>query len=238
MATMVSRPPSTRIDDYYFSGMCAAILGIVWLGFARSYFLAGVIHAPLPSIITHIHAVAFSSWILLLITQTSLVAAGRVDWHKKLGIFGAVLAPLLVLLGLAAAIDTERRHRSIPGVDPPVIFAIQFAELALFATLVAKGIGARHDPQAHKRLMLLSTVAIMGPAVARWPFAFVTKFPPAIGLVVDVLLLGLIAFDYLTRRKIHRVTIWGSLLIFVAVPLASGLSHIPAWHRFTAWVRQ
>lgn len=149
-----------------------------------------------------------------------------------------MLACLMVILGLAAAIDTQRRHTTIPGTDPPTIFAIQFAELAVFAFLVTKGIRARRDGQAHKRLMLLSTITLMGPAIARWPFAFVQRFPPAIGLTIDVLLLGLIAFDYLTRRKIHRVTIWGSLLIFVAVPVASAFSRLPFWQHFTGWVRQ
>ena len=119
MATMVSRPSKLRIDDWYFTGMSVVVLGIVLLGFARTYYLAGAIHAPLPSVIIHIHAVAFSSWIVLLIAQTLLVTAGRTGWHKKVGILGAILAPLMVLLGLAAAIDTQKRHTTIPGIDPP-----------------------------------------------------------------------------------------------------------------------
>ncbi len=238
MATMVSRPSKARIDDWYFSGMSVGVLGIVLLGFARSYYLAGTIHAPLPSVIIHIHAVVFSSWILLFLAQTWLVTAGRTGWHKKVGILGAILAPLMVVLGLAAAIDTQKRHTAIPGIDPPGILAIQFAELSVFSFLVTKGILARRDGQAHKRFMLLSTITLMGPAIARWPFAFVARFPPAVGLVIDVLLLGLIAFDYLTLRRIHRATIWGSLLIFVAVPVATALSHLPAWHGFTVWLRQ
>ena len=238
MATMVSRPSKARIDDLYFTGMSFVILGIVLLGFARTYYLAGALHAPLPSVTIHIHAVVFSSWIVLLLTQTSLVAADRAGWHRKVGMLGAILAFLMVVLGLAAAIDTQKRHGTIPGVDPPVILAIQFAVLATFAFLVTKGISARRDGQAHKRLMLLSTIVLMGPAINRWPFAFLLRFPPATGLIIDVLLLGLIAFDYLTRRKIHRVTIWGSLLIFVMVPCASALSHLPFWHHFTGWLRQ
>jgi hypothetical protein len=238
MATMVSRPSKARIDDCYFTGMSVVILGIVLLGFARTYYLAGALHAPLPSVIIHIHAVVFSSWIVLLLAQTSLVTVGRADWHKKVGILGAILAVLMVVLGLAAAIDTQTRHTTIPGIDPPGILAIQFAELAVFAFLVTKGIGARREGPAHKRLMLLATITLMGPAINRWPFAFLLRFPPATGLIIDVLLLGLIAFDYLTRRKIHRVTIWGSLLIFIAVPCALSLSHLPFWLHFTGWLRQ
>lgn len=237
MTTMVSRPSRVRVDDGYFAGMCVVILGTVLLGFARTYYLAGTVHAPLPSVIIHIHAVVFSSWILLL-AQTSLVAAGRIGWHKQLGILGVILAPLLVVLGLAAAFDTQRRHAAIPGVEPAMILAIQFAVLTVFSILVAKGIAVRRDAQAHKRLMLLSTIAILGPAINRWPFAVFLRFPPATGLVIDGFLLSLLAFDLLTRRKIQRVTIWGSLSIFLMVPIASAFSHLPFWRHFTELLRQ
>lgn len=42
--------------------------------------------APLPNWLIHVHGAAFTLWILLLVTQTLLVPANRVDFHKKLGI--------------------------------------------------------------------------------------------------------------------------------------------------------
>jgi hypothetical protein len=48
MATIVSRPVvklKRHIDDYFFAGMSVLILGTVFLGFARSYFLAGTLRA-------------------------------------------------------------------------------------------------------------------------------------------------------------------------------------------------
>ena len=80
--------PGRRYDHVFFSAMAAAMLITVFVGFAHTYYLAGVFHAPLPSFIIHLHAVAFSCWILLLVTQTTLVSAGRVDVHRRLGIAG------------------------------------------------------------------------------------------------------------------------------------------------------
>lgn len=68
------------------------MLASVFVGFAPTYYLAGVFNAPLPNIIIHIHGAVFSTWILLLVTQTSLVSAHRVDIHKKLGIAAFMLA--------------------------------------------------------------------------------------------------------------------------------------------------
>jgi hypothetical protein len=73
------RHSSLRFDNFFFPGMAVVILATVFIGFARSYYLAGVFRAPLPNLLVHIHGAVFSSWIVLLITQTSLVAAGRVD---------------------------------------------------------------------------------------------------------------------------------------------------------------
>ena len=122
MATIVSRPVvklRRHTDDYFFAGMSLLILGSVFLGFARSYFLAGTVRAHLPSAIIHVHAVVFSSWILLFVAQTTLVSIGRVGWHKKLGIFGAVLACLMVIFGVLAAIDSSRDTLYLLAWIPP-----------------------------------------------------------------------------------------------------------------------
>ncbi len=94
MSTVVA-PPRTfikplstlhglRFDHLFFSSTALLMLASVFVGFAPTYYLAGVFNAPLPSTIIHIHGAVFSTWILLLVTQTSLVSAGRVDIHKKL----------------------------------------------------------------------------------------------------------------------------------------------------------
>ena len=98
MATVVARPsslatpapvlPGRRFDHFFFSSMALLMLATVFVGFAPTYYLTGVFRAPLPSLIIHLHGAAFSCWILLLVTQTSLVSAGRVDIHRRLGIGG------------------------------------------------------------------------------------------------------------------------------------------------------
>ena len=105
-AKIFASVPGRRFDHLFFSSMTLLMLATVFLGFAQTYYLAGVFHAPLPSLIVHIHGAVFSCWMLLLITQTSLVAAGRVDLHRRLGIAGFVLGCLMVILGAWAATDS------------------------------------------------------------------------------------------------------------------------------------
>jgi hypothetical protein len=46
-------------------------------------------------------------------------------------------------------------------------------------------------------------------AIARWPVAFIARNNPVDGLVSDVSLLLVIAYDYWSTRKIDRVTLFG-----------------------------
>jgi hypothetical protein len=242
VATTVSRPVVRlrgHTDDYFFGGISLLILGAVFLGFAHSYYLAGTIHAHLPSAIIHVHAVIFSSWILLSITQIALVSIGKVGWHKKLGIAGAVLACLMLIFGILASVDEARRYFVPPGgVDSSTMLAIQATELSLFTFLVAWGIRARRDGAAHKRLITIATFVFLGPAVSRWPFAFIVQFPPSIGFIIDAFLLSVIVFDLVTLRRVHRATIWGALSVFLMVPAMFALGHAGFWRHFTEWVQR
>jgi hypothetical protein len=67
MATgVIRRPHDGRFDNLFFSGMAVVILVSVFVGFAHSYYLAGVFKAPLPNLLVHIHGAAFSCWIALV----------------------------------------------------------------------------------------------------------------------------------------------------------------------------
>src|SRR5258708_39896468 len=92
--------PGRRYDHVFFSAMALLMLATVFVGFARTYYLAGVFHAPLPSLIIHLHGAVFSCWILLLVTQPSLVSAGRVDFHSRLCLPGCLLQCSLVIVGV------------------------------------------------------------------------------------------------------------------------------------------
>src|SRR5580692_6537267 len=150
-ARLVTGAPGRRFDHLFFSGMALLLLVTVFVGFARSYYLAGVFLAPLPSLIIHLHGAAFSCWILLLVTQTSLVAAGRTDLHRRLGITGFFLASLMLILGVLAATDSLVRHAGPPDRDVLAFYIVPLSNVGIFAVLVFFAFRARSNPSAHKR---------------------------------------------------------------------------------------
>src|SRR5260370_16737895 len=176
MVTSVVRPNedrhgSLRFDNFFFPAMAVVILATVFIGFARSYYLAGVFRAPLPNVLVHIHGAVFSSWIALLITQTSLVVTGRVDLHRRMGLLGLVVACLMVILGLMVATDSMARHFAPGkvGVSAKAFYAVPIADMALFPTLIYFGFRERFHPSSHKLLMLIATITITDPSLFRSP---------------------------------------------------------------------
>ena len=161
--------PGRRYDHVFFSAMALLMLATVFAGFARTYYLAGVFHAPLPGLIIHLHGAAFSGWILLLVAQTSLVSAARVDVHRRLGIAGFFWACLMVILGVLAATNSLNRNAAPPPADAKFFYIIPLTDMLIFATLIFFAFRNRSNPSAHKRLILIGTVALMIAAIARWP---------------------------------------------------------------------
>lgn len=228
-------PPGRRFDHLFFSSMALLMLAAVFVGFAPTYYLAGVFHAPLPSLIIHLHGAAFSAWILVLVTQTSLVSAGRVDIHRRLGIAGFLLACLMVVLGVLAATDALVRGAGPVGRDAQFFYIIPLTDILVFATLIFFAFRFRSNPAMHKRLILVATIALMIAAIARWPFIVHHNILTA-ALLSYIFLLLMMAYDFWSTRKIHRATLWaGAFLIFiqqVRIPIGRTV----VWHQFASWI--
>jgi len=247
MATVVADPstpakfapslPGRRYDHFFFSAMALLMLVTVFVGFARTYYLAGVFHAPLPSFIIHLHGAAFSCWILLLITQTSLVAAGRTDIHRRLGIAGFLLACLMVVLGVLAATDSLVREAGPVGRDPKFFFIIPITDVLLFGTLIFFAFRNRFNPAAHKRLIFVATSGLLIAAIARWPVAFLYRNAARAGFAVYLFLLILMAYDLWSTRKIHRATLWASAFLVFVFQVRIPIGNTAVWHAFATWVQ-
>src|ERR1051325_139430 len=94
---------------------------VVLAGFARTYYLKSVFGTPaLPGLLVHLHGMVMTAWVLLFVAQVWLVAARRTRLHQRLGVLGAVLAALVILVGAATAIAAAGRGAS---PSPP---ALQF----------------------------------------------------------------------------------------------------------------
>jgi FtsH-binding integral membrane protein len=229
--------PGRKYDHLFFSGMAVLLLGSVFLGFARSYYLAGVFHAPLPSAIIHVHGALFSCWILFLLAQTTLVAAGRTDVHRRIGIAGFILACLMVIAGVWAGTNALARNFAPPGIDAKTFYIIPMTDMLVFAVLVFFAYRTRFDSAAHKRIIIVATVSLMIAAIARWPIPAVQRNPIAAALVSYMFLLMLMAYDLWSTHKIHRATIWASAFLIFVQQIRFPIGQTAMWHAFATWAQ-
>ena len=232
--TSTSKLPGRRYDRVFFPIMSVLILATVFLGFARTYYLAGLIHAPLPSWIIHVHGAIFSTWIILLCIQTGLVSARRVDLHKKLGLFAFGLSCVMVVFGLLAARNSLLRGFSPPGFPLPAqtFFVIPVSDIFMFATLIYFGWALRTNSSVHKRLMIVATVSILDAAIDRWPFAYIQHGHIGADLTVFSFLFLLMFYDLWSTHKIQRATLWASIFVIVVEEIRVPLATTHLWLRF------
>jgi hypothetical protein len=222
-------------DHQFFWGMSVLIGGIVFIGFSRTYFLAGYFQAkPLAAPIVHIHAAAFTAWIILLLTQTSLAASGRTQLHRRLGMAGMVLAPLVFVLGVIVATEMLRRLSTKPGVDSSVIYAVALSEIIGFIVPTLLAFRMRRESTYHKRLVLIGTIAMMTAAFGRWPFHFLLHKPLPAMMCTFSLLFIVIGYDLLSLRRVHRATALASTWVICIELGGLAVSFTASWHQFTA----
>jgi hypothetical protein len=226
-----------RREHLFYTGMAIAIALTVFAGFARTYYLRPYYVAESLRPLLHLHGVVFTSWVVLLLTQTTLVAAHRVDLHRRFGIAGAVIATLMVIIGTVTAIIRAKEGFTPPGGPPPLVFlVIPLGDMVVFASLVSAGLYFRRRSDVHKRLMVLATISLLAAPIARLPLSILRAGPPAFFGLADLFLLPCILYDLLSHGRIHRATALGAVLIIASQPLRLMLGGTATWLAFATWL--
>ncbi len=225
-------------DRRLFVGSAILFAGVVLVGFARTYYLRGLFHAPaLPSALVHLHGALMTAWVALFATQVFLVSARRTRTHQRLGIFGAGLAAAVVVVGVRTATGQAARGAAPAGVPPLVFMVVPLMDMAVFVVLFAAALHYRRRPETHKRLMVLTALNFLPPAVARIQLGFIQSAGlPGIFGIADALLLLAVGYDTWRNRRLHRAFALGALLVLVSLPLRLAIGGSAWWMRFATWL--
>jgi len=223
-----------RSNDRRLAIWVAALVPVIVLaGFARTYYLKGFFgNPPVPSLLVHVHGLVMTAWVALFVTQVSLVATGRTRTHQRLGVFGAILALLIVIVGVLTGIAGAARG-STPGPPPLQFLVVPLGDMLVFAVLVGSALYFRRSRlDVHKRLMLLAAVNLLAPAIARIPLHFIaTGGALAFFGLTDLCLLACVGFDTIRNRRLHPAFLWGTLFIIAFQPLRLMLAATDVWLR-------
>jgi hypothetical protein len=207
MEGAIARRPA-RPDRKIYIGW----IGVVWLAIIAGFgldFGRYMAERPGPPAILHIHAAVYVVWLVLVSVQIFLVESGDIRRHKKLGWATAILSAVMVPLGLTAAFVDQARQVGAPDYAPQFL-SLEFGEMIGFATFITAGILWRKNLAAHKRLMILSAVAISDAGFARlWLNGFKVTLPGPFGWWLQfywgiaLMLIAMMAWDWWKRGRVH-----------------------------------
>lgn len=222
-----------REHEHRFLTVAGTLIAVfVLAGFARTYFLRPAFHLPDLPLRLHLHGLLFSSWIALFIVQVRLIAGRRVRWHRWLGVFGALLAALMVVVVSYVAITAARRDYLATGKVAPLSFlAIAFGDVTVFVLFAGVALLLRRNAETHKRLMLLATIALLPPAIARLPVIGAYFF-----VITDIFAVAMLTYDFWLWRRLNRALLWGVVILVASQPARLALGRTDLWLRFAKWM--
>jgi len=178
---------------------------------------------------------------LLFIAQVYLIRSKNIKVHQTLGYAGIALGVLIVLAGFFTAIAAAKNGAMtvVPGIDRMSFMIVPMFDLLMFVILFGAAIYYRKRAANHKRLMLLTAINFLPPAIARFPIPGWLALGPIVFFGIPTLvLIFAVAYDRLQNGKFNKVFVYGSLLLFISYPLRMVLSGTDAWLAFAHWVVQ
>jgi hypothetical protein len=247
-------PRAHSIDRWIYVFTAATFVVIVLAGFIPSSIMkVAAVQAgerpPFP-LVMHLHALLMGSFLLLLLAQTSLVAVGRCDLHRRLGLLSMVLVPALVIVGFLliktnfdlmwGALQTTPPGSARSELEERLWFSnniklIQLRIGILFPLFLAIGLRARgKDAGLHKRMMILATAMTLPAGIDRIPWLPTTLPASPIGpdFWTLVAISPMFVWDVVRNHRVHRAYwIWLGVNVPFAIAV-HGLWGTEAWQAF------
>ena len=247
-------PRAHSIDRWIYVFTAASFVVIVLAGFIPSSIakIAAVQAGERPPfpLLMHMHALLMGSFLLLLLAQTTLVAVGRCDLHRWLGLLSMIIAPALVVVGfLLIRTNFDLLWSALQSAPPGAerdklqgaleftnnIKLLQLRIGILFSLFLVIALRARgKDAGLHKRMMILATAMTLPAGVDRIPWLPTTMPESPIGpdFWTLVAVSPMFIWDVVRNGGVHRAYwIWLGFVVPTAIAI-NVVWDAPWWHAF------
>lgn len=223
---------STR--DRFYLGMTLAMAAVVLVGFTPTLFGRAAFAVPKMAGYLYLHGLVVASWYALLVAQATLVGRSNLALHRRLGWASLAYLVLIPLAGMGTQLAMPDRMLAAGADITPLaplienVFWLNAFSALQFIGFVTAALLLRRQGESHKRLMLFAGIAIILPAAARlsrWPI-FGNAAPDlsqpsstgndvtfALGFLV-LFTVAMVLHDLASRRRLHRVTLIGTVVLF------------------------
>ena len=229
-----------RADRRLYLLIAISFALIVLVGFGPTYYLKFAFNSPpVNSYLVHLHGLTMTLWVLFFGTQVWLIRSKRHRVHMRLGMIGVALAILILIVGFfTAAAATKFGSTSTPPLFPAMAFMIvPMTDLVMFAGLFTAAILYRTVPATHKRLMMLTAINFVPPALARIRVEEIQAAGPFFFFGLPTLFtILLITMDTWNNGKLNRPFLLGGLVLVASYPIRLALSGTETWLSFAEWI--
>jgi hypothetical protein len=244
-------PRARTIDRWIYVFTAASFVAITRAGFIPDSLtkIAAVQSGERPPfpIVLHMHAVLMGSFLLLLLAQTSLMATGRANLHRRLGVAAFGVAAALVVVGFVLVPTMYHYGWNAAHTAPPEtrdklqqvvlirdnIMLLQFRIGILFPLFLLIGLRARgRNAGLHKRMMILATAMTLPAGIDRilWLPSTFPASPLSADLFTLLALSPMFVWDVVRNRSVHPAyLIWFGVNVPFAVAVY-GLWGSPWWY--------
>ncbi|MDR6846109.1 hypothetical protein [Flavobacterium granuli] len=229
-----------RQKPSFFFCMALVSLFVTLIGFAKTFIIPvtnGEFKAPL---IIHIHGAFAFAWIILFLTQTSLIYFKNYKTHQLLGFIGFFISAGVMITMIPTGLHVVKRDLS-QGIGEGSYSSLLgvITSGILFFSLVLIGILNRKHSETHKRFMLLSIIVVLWPAWFRFRHYFPSVPRPDIWfalILADSLIVVAWIWDKLKNGNIHPVLKYGGLFIIIEQSFEVWFFDCPIWRSIAKWL--
>lgn len=192
-------------------------------GFYRSYFGLFPVFDPRISILTHLHGISITIWMLVLIIQPLLIRFKQHKLHRLIGKFSYAYVPFLgIIMVLATRQGYLRGVGKVPQVD---LLAFQFVPISAFLCFIwsyTMAIRNRTQRTIHRSYMIVHALGLLWAAFGRLDYHWlgVQTFEQSIAvsyLPSAFLLLLIFLYEWSQQKKMNQVYLI-ALGVFLVTP--------------------
>jgi hypothetical protein len=160
-----------RVRHYVLEiALVAAVMLTMVLGFWNIYF--GTDADPQPH--HHLHITTAFIWMVLLLTQLTLIARGSYQTHRKVGLAVLVAGPLLV--ATTAMLAVRSAHKGLVSGDGDFMIIQNVMTTLELGLLIVLAFLLKNRRKLHGSLLLSTTILFMGIALFFALISFAPQF--------------------------------------------------------------
>ncbi len=158
-----------------------------------------------------IHGLFMFAWFIIFVIQANFIRKGNYAAHIKWGVAGMITAIGVFVSTVYVFVAIYKGWDAMPYfAKANRFFMLSFAVLVVFGYLYRKN-GARH-----KRFIYMASLLILEPILSRVTGnLYIENVEGFIAIVWNGLFISLFVYDWLTLKKIHKISWMGFVWFYI-----------------------